>query len=63
MGLRLEKHLALLQEIGTVGRIPPVVLGPGPVVGPPVPVGHTGREQEDVRAVTLEDPHHRLMVD
>ena len=62
VGLAVEEHLALLQEIGAVGRVLPVVLVPGPVLGAAVPVGHGAGDQDDVRPLRFEEAGHRLVV-
>jgi para-nitrobenzyl esterase len=63
IGLMLDqRHLALLQELGAVRRILPVVLVPGPVLRPAVPVGHAAGEQEDISPLRFEKAGHRLVV-
>ncbi len=62
VGLAVEEDLALLQEIGAIRGILPVVLVPGPVLGPPVPVGHAARDQEHVRPLGLEELGQGLVV-
>ena len=57
-----DQHLPLLQELGTVRRILPIVLVPGPVLGAAVPVGHAAGEQDDVRPLRLEEGRDGLVV-
>jgi hypothetical protein len=61
-GLAVEEDLALLQEVGAVGRVLPIVLVPGPVLGPPVPVGHAAGEEDHVGALGFEERGDRLVV-
>ena len=61
-GLAVEEHLALLQKVGAVRRVLPVVFVPGAVLGAPVPVGDAAGEEHDVRALRLQERGHRLVV-
>jgi hypothetical protein len=61
-GLRAEEHLALLQQIGAVRRVLPIVLVPGPILGAAVPVGHAAGAQDDIGALGLQEGGERLMV-
>ena len=60
--LTVEEHLPLLQQVGAIRRVLPVVLVPGPVLGAAVPVGHAAGEQDDVCPLRLQEAGHRLMV-
>ena len=62
IGLTVEENLALFEEVGAVGRVLPVMLVPGPVLGPSVPVRHAAGDQDDGRPLGVEEGRHRLVV-